>query len=41
MYEIALKFWRTEGEEKEAAKEEFSECLELFEEQLGDKPCLG
>ncbi|KAG5025755.1 hypothetical protein JHK86_021669 [Glycine max] len=41
MCEIALKFWTTEGEEKEAAKEEFLECLKLFEEQLGDKPYFG
>ncbi|KAL2331161.1 hypothetical protein Fmac_018742 [Flemingia macrophylla] len=41
LYEIALRFWRTEGEEKEAAREEFLECLKLLEEQLGDKPYFG
>ncbi|XP_020219797.1 probable glutathione S-transferase [Cajanus cajan] len=41
MYEIAVKIWKSEGEEKEAAKEEFLECLKLIEEQLGDKPYFG
>ncbi|RDX99663.1 hypothetical protein CR513_17261, partial [Mucuna pruriens] len=41
MYEIALRFWTTEGEVKEAARGEFLECLKLFEEQLGDKPYFG
>ncbi|KAK7324416.1 hypothetical protein VNO77_27952 [Canavalia gladiata] len=39
--EIALRFWKTEGEEKEAAKREFLECLKLLEKQLGDKPYFG
>ncbi|XP_020218678.1 probable glutathione S-transferase [Cajanus cajan] len=41
IYEIAIKFWTTEGEEKEAARQEFLECLKLLEEQLGDEPYFG
>ncbi|XP_020224134.1 probable glutathione S-transferase [Cajanus cajan] len=41
MYEIASMIWRSEGEEKEAAKEEFLEGVKLLEEQLGDKPYFG
>lgn len=36
-----MRYWKTEGEEKEAAKKELLECLKLLEEQLGDKPYFG
>jgi len=36
-----LRFWTTEGEEREAARQEFLECLKLLEEQLGDEPYFG
>lgn len=41
MYESAMKFWTTKGEEKKAAREEFLERLKLLEEQLGDEPYFG
>ncbi|KAK7401692.1 hypothetical protein VNO78_13367 [Psophocarpus tetragonolobus] len=41
IYETAIRFWRTEGREKEAAREEFLECIELLEEQLGNEPYFG
>ncbi|CAJ1957938.1 unnamed protein product [Sphenostylis stenocarpa] len=41
MCEISSRFWRSEGEEKIATKEEFLECLKLFKEQLGDKHYFG
>ena len=36
-----MRFWKTEGEEKEAAKKELVVCLKVFEEQLGDKFYFG
>ncbi|KAL9322043.1 hypothetical protein ACSQ67_010096 [Phaseolus vulgaris] len=41
LYKHALRFWTTEGEEKEGARKEFLECLKLLEEQLGDEPYFG
>ncbi|GAB4845317.1 Glutathione S-transferase U1 [Ancistrocladus abbreviatus] len=32
------KVWRTQGEDQEAAKKLFIECLKLLEGELGDKP---
>ncbi|KAJ1434281.1 Thioredoxin-like superfamily [Sesbania bispinosa] len=38
---LTIRFWKTEGEEKEAAKKDFLESLlKLLEEQLGNKPIL-
>ncbi|XP_061371519.1 probable glutathione S-transferase [Gastrolobium bilobum] len=41
VYEVALKLWKTKGEEKEAAMKELLECLKLLEEKLGDKLYFG
>ncbi|KAG4947530.1 hypothetical protein AAZX31_15G235800 [Glycine max] len=41
IYEIAVRFWNTKGQEKEAAREEFLECMKLLEEQLVDEPYFG
>ncbi|XP_034213850.1 probable glutathione S-transferase isoform X2 [Prunus dulcis] len=41
VYESAKRTWRTKGEEQEAAKREFLECIRLLEEELGDKPYFG
>lgn len=41
IYESALRFWTTKGEEKDAAGEEFLERLILMEEQLGKEPYFG
>ncbi|KAI4333388.1 hypothetical protein L6164_018210 [Bauhinia variegata] len=35
------KVFTSKGEEQEAAKKEFIDCLKLLEEQLGDKPYFG
>lgn len=32
--------WASKGQDQEAAKEEFIECLKLLEGELGDKPYL-
>ncbi|XP_027342979.1 probable glutathione S-transferase [Abrus precatorius] len=41
VYESAIQFWTTEGEEKEAAKKDFLDYLKLLEEQMEDKPYFG
>ncbi|KAI5332781.1 hypothetical protein L3X38_022910 [Prunus dulcis] len=38
VYEIGRVVWTTKGEEQEAAKKEFLECIGLLEGELGDKP---
>ncbi|KAI9385993.1 hypothetical protein POPTR_011G140501v4 [Populus trichocarpa] len=35
------KIWTTKGEELEAAKKGFFECLKLLEGELGEKPYFG
>ncbi|GAB4849251.1 Glutathione S-transferase U1 [Ancistrocladus abbreviatus] len=40
-YDCGGRIWRRKGEEQEAAKKEFVDCLKLLEEQLGDKPYFG
>ncbi|KAK3000638.1 hypothetical protein RJ639_020765, partial [Escallonia herrerae] len=41
-YELGKKFlWEKQGEEVEAAKKEFIDCLKLLEGQLGNKPYFG
>ncbi|RVW79443.1 putative glutathione S-transferase [Vitis vinifera] len=37
----ARKIWTTKGEDQEAAKKEFIECLKLLEGELGEKPYFG
>ncbi|XP_021288592.1 probable glutathione S-transferase [Herrania umbratica] len=41
IYDHGTKIWRTKGEEQEAGKKEFIECLKLLEGELGDKPYFG
>ncbi|CAL8150525.1 unnamed protein product [Prunus armeniaca] len=42
MYDIGRRVvWTTKGEEQEAAKKEFLECIGLLEGDLGDKPYFG
>ncbi|KAK6922208.1 hypothetical protein RJ641_012715 [Dillenia turbinata] len=41
IYDVGRKVWTTKGEEQEAARKEFIECLKLLESQLGDKPYFG
>ncbi|KHF99305.1 putative glutathione S-transferase parA [Gossypium arboreum] len=37
IYDLGRKVWATKGEEQEAAKKEFIECLKLLEGELGNK----
>lgn len=41
VYESGKRTWRAKGEEQEAAKREFLECIRLLEEELGDEPYFG
>ncbi|KAK3000637.1 hypothetical protein RJ639_020764 [Escallonia herrerae] len=42
LYDIGRKFlWEKQGEEAEAAKKEFIDCLKLLEGELGNKPYFG
>ncbi|XP_050147898.1 probable glutathione S-transferase isoform X10 [Malus sylvestris] len=41
MYEIGMKLWATKGEEQDAAKKEFLDCIGVLERELGDKPFFG
>ncbi|KAB5534837.1 hypothetical protein DKX38_017923 [Salix brachista] len=41
VHDISKKLWTTKGEELEAAKKDFFECLELLERELGEKPYFG
>ncbi|KAL6313426.1 hypothetical protein AAG906_003698 [Vitis piasezkii] len=38
---LGARLWRTKGEEQEANKKEYIECLKLLEGELGDKPYFG
>ncbi|XP_059277072.1 probable glutathione S-transferase parC [Lycium ferocissimum] len=38
IYDAGRKIWATKGEEQEAGKKEFIECLKLLEKELGDQP---
>ncbi|XP_059277073.1 probable glutathione S-transferase [Lycium ferocissimum] len=38
VYDSGRRIWFTKGEEQEAAKKEFIDCLKLLEGELGDKP---
>jgi glutathione S-transferase len=40
-YDLGTKTWTTKGEEQEAAKKEFIDCIKLLEVELGDKPFFG
>lgn len=39
--DLSRKIWTTKGEELEAAKKGFFECLKLLEGELGEKPYFG
>ncbi|XP_019239736.1 PREDICTED: probable glutathione S-transferase [Nicotiana attenuata] len=41
LYDFGRKLWTTKGEEQEAAKKDFIECLKVLEGSLGDKPYFG
>ena len=42
LYEIGRRVvWTTKGEEQDAAKKEFLECIGVLEGELGDKPYFG
>ncbi|XP_068321647.1 probable glutathione S-transferase [Pyrus communis] len=41
IYEIGRKLWTTKGEEQDAAKKEFLDCIGVLERELGDKPFFG
>ncbi|KAK9937617.1 hypothetical protein M0R45_014395 [Rubus argutus] len=41
IYGLGRKIWTTKGEEQEAAKKEFIDCIKLLEVELGDKPFFG
>ncbi|XP_059662817.1 probable glutathione S-transferase [Cornus florida] len=41
IYDAGRKTWATKGEELEAGKKEFIECLKVLEGVLGDKPYFG
>ncbi|KAH1063732.1 hypothetical protein J1N35_028719 [Gossypium stocksii] len=41
IYDLGKKVWTTKGEEQEAAKKEFIECLKLLEGELGNKDYFG
>ncbi|KAK4714591.1 hypothetical protein R3W88_020498 [Solanum pinnatisectum] len=41
LYDSGRKLWTTKGEEQEAAKKDFIECLKVLEEALGEKPYFG
>lgn len=41
LYTLGSKVWQTKGEEQEASKKEFLDCLKLLEGELGDKPYFG
>ncbi|KAJ9672914.1 hypothetical protein PVL29_026249 [Vitis rotundifolia] len=40
-HELGKKIWYTKGEEHEAGKKEFIECLKFFEGELGEKSYFG
>ncbi|XP_068325222.1 probable glutathione S-transferase [Pyrus communis] len=41
IYEFGRKIWTTKGEEQDAAKKEFLDCMGVLEGELGDKPFFG
>ncbi|KAA8524943.1 hypothetical protein F0562_011419 [Nyssa sinensis] len=41
VYDFGKNVWTTKGEEQDAAKKKFIECLKLLEGELGDKPYFG
>ncbi|CAN4104365.1 unnamed protein product [Withania somnifera] len=41
LYVASRRVWETKGEEQEAAKKDFIECLKVLEGVLGDKPYFG
>ncbi|CAK7324744.1 unnamed protein product [Dovyalis caffra] len=41
IYDLSRKIWTTKGEDLEAAKKDFIDCLKLLEGELGDKPYFG
>ncbi|GMI85388.1 A. THALIANA GLUTATHIONE S-TRANSFERASE TAU 19, glutathione S-transferase TAU 19 [Hibiscus trionum] len=41
LYDLGSKIWKTKGEEQEAAKKEFIDCLKLLEGELGDSLYFG
>ncbi|PSS09560.1 Glutathione S-transferase [Actinidia chinensis var. chinensis] len=41
IYKIGKRVWKVKGEEQEAMKNEFIECLKRLEEELGEKPYFG
>ncbi|PRQ32422.1 putative glutathione transferase [Rosa chinensis] len=38
---LGRKTWTTKGDEQEAAKKEYIDCIKLLEVELGDKPSFG
>ncbi|KAK9078129.1 hypothetical protein SSX86_002186 [Deinandra increscens subsp. villosa] len=41
LYQTGRKLYTTKGEEHEASRSEFIECLKLLQGELGDKPYFG
>uniref|UniRef100_M1B669 Glutathione S-transferase n=1 Tax=Solanum tuberosum TaxID=4113 RepID=M1B669_SOLTU len=41
LFDLGKKIWSTKGEEQEAAKNDFIECLKILEGALGEKPYFG
>ncbi|CAN6684387.1 unnamed protein product [Malus baccata var. baccata] len=41
IYDIGRKLWTTKGEEYDAAKKDFLDCIGVLEGELGDKPFFG
>ncbi|CAN6684386.1 unnamed protein product [Malus baccata var. baccata] len=41
IYDIGRKLWTTKGEEQDAAKKEFLDCIGVLEGELEDKPFFG
>ncbi|KAJ3678157.1 hypothetical protein LUZ60_001960 [Juncus effusus] len=41
VYDCGTRLWKTKGEEKEAAKKEFIEILQILESELGDRKYFG
>jgi len=44
--DYGMRLWASKGEDQEAAKKEFLECMKLLENELRDKPyfasdCFG
>ncbi|KAF8408859.1 hypothetical protein HHK36_004928 [Tetracentron sinense] len=41
MLDCGRRIWASKGEDQEAAKKEFIECLKVLEGELGEKPYFG